>query len=92
VTEPDGGPVEFEVTECESCHAEIIWALTARAVRMPVDRYPVADGNVQLTATGCGLPPQARVLTVAQQFGKKGTLHRSHFGTCPDAAMWRRKR
>lgn len=85
-------PARFDVVECASCHAKIIWAMTGRAKRMPVDAAPVDGGSIQLVDHGPGLAPEARVLTVAQQFGKKGTLHRSHFVTCPHASEWRRPR
>jgi hypothetical protein len=83
---------DFRRTTCESCGAAIIFAVTPRAKNMPVDAEPTADGNVQLVSHGPDVPPLARVLTVAQQFGKKGTLRRSHFASCPDAKSWRRPR
>lgn len=79
----------WPVEECSSCHARIIWAVTRRALTMPVDAEPVAKGgNVSLEWRGSELKPLARVLSVAQQFGRK-QLWQSHFVTCPNAARHR---
>lgn len=81
---------DFRRTTCDSCGKIIIWAVTARARSMPVDAEPTPGGNVQLVSHGPDVPPLARVLTVAQQFGKKGTLRLHHRVTCPHAKEWRR--
>ncbi len=79
---------EWTRDECESCHAPIIWAVTTRAKRMPVDFEPSGNGNISLQQVG--LAPLAVVLSVAKQFGRKD-LRTSHFVTCPDAKAWRSK-
>lgn len=78
---------DFEVENCRTCHAQVIWAVTVNARAMPVDAEPAPGGNVQLEARP-GLQPLARVLPVAKQFGKKD-LHTSHFARCPQAERWR---
>jgi hypothetical protein len=75
------------------CGAPLIWASTARGKAMPVDAEPQPDGNVLLTDVG--LPsPQATVVDPAAEplGGWPGTLHHSHFTTCPGADRWRHKR
>lgn len=68
---------------CRSCRAHIRWALT-RDKRMPLDAVPVATGTYWIEtgflrdstiATGPLAPP----------------LYTSHFATCPDAKMWRKR-
>jgi hypothetical protein len=54
---------------------------------MPVDALPAADGNVLVLADG-----KARVLTAAERGRYVGTLYKSHFATCPQAAQHRRAR
>lgn len=81
---------DYQIEQCGTCHAEIIWAVTTKAKRMPVDKDIHAQGNVLLADRG-GSTPLAKVLTVAQQFGMQGKLRRSHFATCPDANKHRRK-
>lgn len=81
--------MSFVRDECESCHAPVIWAVTANAKRMPVDFEPTEGGNIALRPGG--MAPVATVLSVAKQFGRKD-LRTSHFATCPDAKLWRRKK
>jgi len=76
-------------TECGTCRAPIIWAVTVHGRRMPVDADPAADGNITLDLRG-GPMPLARVLTTAQRFGRRD-LHKCHFATCPHAAAHRRR-
>lgn len=79
---------DLEIDKCASCSAPVIWATTERLRSMPVDAEPSKDGNVQLVDRNAG-PPLARVLKVAEQFGKTN-LRTSHLATCPQAAKWRK--
>lgn len=45
-----------------------------------VEIEPHDSGTIRLTNTG-GVLPLAQILTIAQQFGRRGTLHRVH--DCP---------
>lgn len=79
---------EFVRDECESCHAPVIWTVTANAKRMPVDFEPSSTGDVALRP---GSPaPIATVLSVTKQFGRTD-LRTSHFSSCPDAKSWRKR-
>lgn len=79
----------YRIETCHSCYRPIIWAITERAKRMPVDAAPLAKGgNVELTWRPGGAAPLAKVLNVTQQFGKTD-LRTSHFATCPNAARHR---
>jgi len=80
---------EFTIASCESCHKPVIWAVTVKAKRMPVNAEPEPDGNVALDFRP-GMDPLARILTVTRQFGVKN-LRKSHFADCPQAAKWRRR-
>lgn len=75
-------------TVCSSCEREIVWALTARGKRMPLDADPVEEwtdlrgkfvlrDGVALAAVNA--PPEA---------GEQ--VYVSHFATCPQAAQHRR--
>jgi hypothetical protein len=76
---------DFTRAECASCAAPIIWAVTAKAKRMPVNFEPGPAGNVVLEWRG-GPVPLARVVSVPRD-----GLRTSHFVTCKDAKSWRRR-
>lgn len=78
---------------CESprCHDQVVWAHTGKS-RMLVNAQPHPDGNVVLRDTG-GTDLVAQVLTVHQRATKApGSLHLSHFATCPEAKKFRKAR
>lgn len=82
---------DFVIEQCNSCRANVIWALTTRGKRMPVNAEPSPDGNIAIgPVTGRDGLPVARVLNTTQQFGRKD-LRTSHFATCKDAASWRKR-
>ena len=74
---------------CKSCGRPIIFALTAKGRRMPLDADPVAGGNVLVTQDGDDLHA-AVVDPVSQPVTR--LLYRSHFVSCPNAAQHRRAR
>lgn len=77
-----------QVSACRSCGAPIRWALTERGRRIPLDPEPYTgpepsglfrlDGRVP---TAIAVPPGAL---------EAGPVYRSHFATCPNAALHRR--
>jgi len=79
------------MTACRSCSAEVIWVLTERGKRMPLDAEPykgddprglfVLRGRDELVPTAVAVPPDA--------FPDE-PFYRSHFATCPNAARHRR--
>lgn len=71
---------------CESCNAQIIWAVTETGKRIPVDAEPVAGGDIELVEQRGS--PLARVLGAASLFdteddGAARCTHLNHFDTCP---------
>ena len=78
--------MSFEVKECRSCGAEVIWTVTHNGKRMPVDAEPREDGNIVLREEFSG-----RV--IAEYPGKEHPLlfedarphYVSHFSTCPQS-------
>lgn len=78
---------------CKSCSAEIRWAFTANGERIPVDRHPVAGGNLRLIQ-GEGLRIDARVVGSTIDMldpTDDGTRWMPHHATCPDAEQWRQR-
>lgn len=78
---------------CRSCGAEIVWARSQLGKRIPLDAEPTADGNVILRPDGAAIVLSGAGLAEARanRSGRVGTLHRSHFATCPQAGEWRKK-
>ena len=75
----------------DRCKDLVVWAISG-ASRMLVNATPTPDGTVLLRDTG-GPDPTARVLTVAERATKQaGSLHLSHFATCPEAKKYRKAR
>lgn len=95
------------MADCKSCRRPITWVVVAKSgKKMPIDRDPVADGNIVLTgekdtATGADLVayekqplPAAGDRVAFPMIGEPSTTSRprytSHFATCPDADKHRR--
>ena len=76
------------MSTCRSCDAPIIWAITSKGRRMPVDAEPRPDGNVELIDSG-GMMPQT-VVHAQPPLAAENPLHTPHHMTCPQAHEWRR--
>jgi|SRR6185436_782509 hypothetical protein len=79
---------------CASCQAPIIWTLTERGKRMPVNAEPVDGGNIRLDMRR---PVHSFVVPVGEMFsedipGDDGLRYTSHFASCPEADLWRNGR
>lgn len=74
------------MSACRSCGAPLRWAVTAKGRRLPLDPEPAATGNVVVDATGA-----ARVLSPLEPRPADVPLYLSHFATCPDANIHRRR-
>jgi hypothetical protein len=59
---------------------------------MLVNAEPDPKGNLQLRDTGLDAPLAVVLNTAAIATKLPGTLHLSHFATCPDAKRYRRKK
>lgn len=86
------------MSQCQTCGAEIEWARTEEGHSIPLDKVPVADGNIDLVLDKGRWT--ARVLKKAQLEklragalpGLMPKLYRSHFATCPQSDYWRRNK
>lgn len=79
-------------TDCRSCHAPILWAVTGKGSSMPVDPDPVPDGNLELLDTRPGMQPRVVVVDPQQPTLDERPRYVSHFVTCPNADQHRRTR
>ena len=78
-------------SKCSSCGAEILWAVTDKGKRHPLDREPAENGNIVLE-------PTTTVIRM-HVVGSRSLLddptdtrkrYNSHFRTCPQADEHRR--
>ena len=84
VLRPEGA----EEGTCRTCKAGIWWVVTYAGERMPLDREPDAEGNIEMWLSGTAW--RAEVLhQVETLFAVDRPRWRSHFATCPDAAVHR---
>lgn len=76
---------------CRSCGAEIVWVLTEKGHRMPIDPEPCPkNGNLEIDDDGIASALRDDDIVRARFEGK--ALYLSHFATCPNAARHRRTR
>lgn len=79
------------MARCKSCAAPIVWARTRSGKSIPLDRDPVAHGNI--TIVDQGPPPLVAVGQLELGDVAQSTFrYQSHFSTCPDAGAHRRGR
>ena len=72
---------------CRSCSQPIIFALTAKGRRSPLDAEPAPDGNIDLQV----VEDQELLAAVQVEPRSRPNLYRSHFASCPDATRHRRR-
>ncbi len=80
----------FEVRACGSCRAPVIWTVTHKGKRMPVDAEPAENGNVRLRRDGERMIAEYPGREHPALFEDDGKRYLSHFASCP-FADWHRK-
>lgn len=85
-----GDHLKLQQMPCQSCGKLIIWTVSARGDRLPLDAEPLSvgsvDGNVRITSRGPGFAPMATVIRhQGQLFGAKA-VYRQHSKVCPGTA------
>ncbi len=80
----------FDVKGCRSCGVPIIWTVTHKGRKMPVDAEAVPNGNIRLRQEGDKV--------IAEYPGKEHPSlleddrkrYVSHFATCDHSDEWRK--
>ena len=75
---------------CSSCGAKILWALTEKGARIPVDPDPRLDGNLLLYRRPDGSLLARYLSGESAPPGQRRYV--SHFVTCPNAKTHRKKK
>jgi hypothetical protein len=83
--------MSFEAKECRSCGAEIIWTVTHKGKRMPVDAVPRSDGNIVLRQDGEKVIAEYPGKEHPSLFEEDRARFVSHFATCPQSTDWRKE-
>ena len=73
----------------------MLWALTEKGRRIPLDRNPVPDGNIEIGEPDDVGQIHARVVSGQDKLSPglfPATRYKSHFSTCPNAKRHRRRK
>lgn len=80
--------------KCRSCGAPILWAITNRGKRIPLDAEPTFRGNMVVEAKSVEqnghMVEQLHANVVSPLFDSKQNRYMPHHASCPDAKRWRR--
>lgn len=76
----------MKTTACRSCGEPMIWCLTEKGKRNPMDSEPSSAGKYRLDEQDNEQGPLA---VWAPDYG--GERYMSHFSTCPNAQTHRKK-
>lgn len=77
------------MSECSSCGAQIIWAVSEEGKPMPVDQAVPRQGNLLLFRRN-GKVVAAVACPALREKHPEGPWRISHFATCPDAKKFRK--
>lgn len=81
----------MRIDHCRSCGSPIIWTVTSKGKRMPVDAEPGPDGLLTLDTLASGVVVASHAS--AEQPGLFAReRYTSHFATCPEAKEWRHEK
>jgi hypothetical protein len=82
------------MAECRSCRRRILWTLTPKGEKAPIDVDPVENGNT-LVLQPSALPGAYLSVVLSgktlELAADRGRLWVNHWATCPDREEWRRK-
>lgn len=79
---------ELPVTECASCPAEVMWVVTEKGKRMPIDAVPdPINGRFRIESGN-----NVHFVKDSELEANTKPLYASHFQSCPDAKSWKRSR
>ncbi len=79
------------MARCRTCAREVLWALTEHGKAIPIDPDPRPDGNIVLRSVG-GVDQRIAHVLAAAEVAPGAPRYVSHFATCPDSALHRRRR
>lgn len=84
------GGTTYRRAFCSSCNAPVIWGITSRDKKMPLDERPHADGVYHLAPGDARGPKIVKILPGETNYARARYV--SHFRTCPHAERHSRRR
>lgn len=85
--------LERSTKTCESCGARIVWAVTERGSKMPLNAEPDPLGMFSLLGPAHeGGPLRLHTVGEGDLSGDAVRRYTSHFASCPAAAKHRRRK
>lgn len=83
-----------EKSKCRSCGAAVLWAITEKGKRIPLDAEPNMKGNTMIEAETVEenghMTERFVARIVSPLFDGSKPRYMPHHATCPDAKKWRR--
>lgn len=77
-------------SQCRSCGAAIMWAVTPSGRTMPLDAEPTANGNIVIEEDGRAATLNKVTLAEMIAAGDPTPRRTSHFATCKNSAQHRK--
>lgn len=81
---------EVGTSECRSCQAPIVWVITEKGRKMPVDVAPSDDGRFRKVRVEANGDKLVHFVKDSEMEANTAKLYASHFQTCPEAKEWKR--
>lgn len=91
-TKPEDRP--DETSHCRTCQAEIIWVVTEKGKKMPIDAEPTSsdDGRFRKERLDPNGDKVVHFVRDDELASNDRPLYASHFQTCPDRDVHRKSR
>jgi hypothetical protein len=77
------------MSNCRSCNAPIVWGVTVKGARIPLDAEPSDKGTFRLAPMPYGKDQHALFVAAADR-PNVDRLYLSHHATCPQGKNWKR--
>jgi hypothetical protein len=84
---------ETPISQCRSCDADIIWVVTEKGKKMPLDAEPHPEGTFRKERVDANGDRIVHFVTEGiERADNNRPLYQSHFATCPERDHHRKPR
>jgi hypothetical protein len=81
-----------ETAQCGSCEAPVIWSITEKGKRMPLNAEPSPSGRFRIVGTEINGTVHVHYVKNSELEANTSSLYDSHFASCPESRDWKRSR